>query len=867
MNRVWIVFAVAVLTTGLLAACVEQTAVRESAGGVPVGANADDLLVVDCLLPPQVRRLGTQMTYLAARRPVQTTAQDCAIRGGEYVAYDRAHYSQALRIWMPLAEEGDPDAQNKVGEIYERGLGTAPDYAQAAVWYRRAAEQGYERAQINLGFLLERGLGVQRDPKAALEWYRRASKLPDAVLIDQADLDAQRNQIASLRSELDASRTDLERARGELRQRERQLQRERDALQKRIDSQPAATAGEAERQRLEEARRTLERQGVELTQRQQRIAELEYASRQQQDRLLLLEAEGASLREQLGLVRTQLQRTQKDLDEYQSLAAENERQVARARADLAALATEGDAAAMARIRQLEEQVAGRERAAREQEQEVARLRREADVLARRVEQAARASESDRAAATRALEQARQALDAAQVAAAERTAAAQQLERELVAERAGQELAVVRVTELESQLREREQALKQQQEMVERLRKESDQWRQKLAQLEQLQAAAGPAVATRAVAADVPIAPPAIQLIEPPLMAMRGAGDMRVPVPRDTNRRSLIGQVTAPGGLYALTVNGVRTNTDARGLFEADVAVTGTETPVSVVAVDRDGRRGTLAFSLVTDEGAQPAAARRQNPLAGVEIGSYYALVIGNQRYEHLPQLHTSGRDAEAVAAMLRDKFGYRVTLLRDANRYQILSELNRLRERLTDRDNLLIYYAGHGELDRINLRGHWLPVDAEMDSTANWISTVSITDILNAMSVRQVLLVVDSCYSGTLTRSALGNLEAGQSDEARDHWLKTLARTRSRTALTSGGLAPVLDGGGGEHSVFAKAFLGVLREINDITEGQRVYREVSARVAFDANRYQVEQLPEYAPIKFSGHEAGDYLFVPKVYLN
>jgi TPR repeat protein len=866
MKRIWIVLAVAVMTTGLLAACVEQGAVRESAGGVPAGANADDLLVVDCLLPPQVRRLGTQMTYLAARRPVQTTAQDCAIRGGEYVAYDRAHYSQALRIWMPLADEGDPDAQTKVGEIYERGLGTAPDYAQAAVWYRRAAEQGYERAQINLGFLYERGLGVQRDPNAALEWYRRASKLPDAVLIDQADLDAQRNQIASLRSELNASRTDLERARGDLRERERQLQRERDALQKRIDSQPAAATGDAERQRLEEARRTLERQGIELAQRQERIAELEQSSRRQQERLLLLEAEGASLREQLGLVRTQLQRTQKDLDEYQSLAAENERQVARARADLAALATGRDEAAMARIRQLEDQLAGRERAAREQEHEVTRLRGEADALARRVEQAAPGSEADRAAAARELEQARRALDAAQAAAAERAAAEQQLERELVAERARQEFAVVRVTELESQLHEREQALAQQQEMVERLRKESDQWRQKLAQLEERQAGSA-AVATRAGAGDVPVAPPAIQLIEPPLMAVRGAGDIRVPVARDTSRRSLIGQVTAPGGLYALTVNGVRTNPDARGLFEADVAVTGRETPVSVVAVDRGGRRGTLAFSLVTDEAAQPAATRRQNPLAGVEIGSYYALVIGNQRYEHLPQLHTSGRDAEAVAAVLRDKFGYRVTLLRDANRYQMLSELNRLRERLTERDNLLIYYAGHGELDRVNLRGHWLPVDAEMHSSANWISTVSITDILNAMSVRQVLLVVDSCYSGTLTRSALGNLEAGQSDEARDHWLKTLARTRSRTALTSGGLAPVLDGGGGEHSVFAKAFLGVLNEISDITEGQRVYREVSARVAFDANRYQVEQLPEYAPIKFSGHEAGDYLFVPRVYLN
>jgi hypothetical protein len=86
---------------------------------------------------------------------------------------------------------------------------------------------------------------------------------------------------------------------------------------------------------------------------------------------------------------------------------------------------------------------------------------------------------------------------------------------------------------------------------------------------------------------------------------------------------------------------------------------------------------------------------------------------------------------------------------------------------------------------------------------------------------------------------------------------------RSRTVLTSGGVAPVLDGGGGEHSVFAKALLGVLQELNDVSDGQRVYREVAARVAYDASRYEVEQVPQYAPIKFAGHESGDFLFVPK----
>jgi len=69
--------------------------------------------------------------------------------------------------------------------------------------------------------------------------------------------------------------------------------------------------------------------------------------------------------------------------------------------------------------------------------------------------------------------------------------------------------------------------------------------------------------------------------------------------------------------------------------------------------------------------------------------------------------------------------------------------------------------------------------------------------------------------------------------------------------------------GGGEHSVFAKALLGVLQELDGVTDGQQIYQEVAARVAYDANRYEVEHTPQYAPIKFAGHESGDFLFVPK----
>jgi uncharacterized caspase-like protein len=189
--------------------------------------------------------------------------------------------------------------------------------------------------------------------------------------------------------------------------------------------------------------------------------------------------------------------------------------------------------------------------------------------------------------------------------------------------------------------------------------------------------------------------------------------------------------------------------------------------------------------------------------------------------------------------------------------------LNKLRAKLTETDNLLIYYAGHGELDQVNMRGHWLPIDADADNTANWISTIAITDILNSMSVKHILVVSDSCYSGAMTRSSLARLESGVSGKQRVDWLKAMLKTRSRTVLTSGGLKPVMDGGGGKHSVFAKAFIAALRNNNELLEGQALYREVSAGIVSIASGYGIDQVPEYAPIRYAGHESGEFFFVPK----
>ena len=359
--------------------------------------------------------------------------------------------------------------------------------------------------------------------------------------------------------------------------------------------------------------------------------------------------------------------------------------------------------------------------------------------------------------------------------------------------------------------------------------------------------------------------PDIQLIEPELVALRGRGIQMALLPGAANHIPVRGRVESVGGLRSLTINGLELKLAGGTLFKAQIPVTKPEEQVRIVAIDRVGRKSTLEFLIRSKkrsgDGAGPGDQVGHLRPKGVSFGNYHALVVGNNEYRLLPRLQTAVHDAKDVARILREQYGFKVRLLLNASRYDILSGLNDLRERLTDNDNLLIYYAGHGELDERNQRGHWLPVDAEPTSSANWISNVAITDILNAMTVQQLLVVVDSCYSGTLTRSTMGRLEAGISEEKLAKVFKLMAHQRSRMVMTSGGLEPVLDSAGGKHSVFAKPFIELLQANVGVLQGQEMFQLLQLRVAAKAQEVPHRQVPEYAPIKFAGHESGGFFFV------
>ena len=318
--------------------------------------------------------------------------------------------------------------------------------------------------------------------------------------------------------------------------------------------------------------------------------------------------------------------------------------------------------------------------------------------------------------------------------------------------------------------------------------------------------------------------------------------------RKQKKVTISGRAIDKSGIVEVIVDNKEANVDRYGNFYADIYVGIGENQIVVSAMDRYENRATKKFTIIR-EGLE---ASPKDKIAG----NYYALIIGNNNYKYIRKLETAKKDAQDVMDVLKQRYGFKTKLLLDAKRNDIVSAINDYRKTLKENDNFLIYYAGHGEFDRAAGKAYWLPVDARSDDDTNWIIVDTITSNIKRMSSKHILIVADSCYSGTFTRRAITDLV---SDQERDRYLQKMQTKASRTLLASGGNEPVSDIGGKEHSVFADALILALKDMGEKTFSaeELFYQHIKERVAGKA-----DQTPEYNVIRNSGHEGGDFVFKP-----
>ena len=359
--------------------------------------------------------------------------------------------------------------------------------------------------------------------------------------------------------------------------------------------------------------------------------------------------------------------------------------------------------------------------------------------------------------------------------------------------------------------------------------------------------------TTTTAADV--SPPVISILSPQI-------SRSLKVVERGKTVSVTGIAKSSSGIASVTVNGQDAGLDENGKFWADVLLKVGENHITVTAMGINRKKSNESFTVMR-EAPSPAAVlvaeERDSPTTVTAKGKYYALIIGINAYRHISKLKTASNDAKTIEQLLKTDYAFETKLVLDqaATRQTILNELNRLRSILTPNDNLVIYYAGHGVHDKVADASYWLPVDAQKDNDTDWIDARSITDQLKRISAKHVLVVADSCYSGTISRNVDPTLTGA---DTRDNYLRKLQSKIARVLISSGGNEPVSDSGGQNHSIFADVFIKALKspEKKTFTAEELFITRLKESVAGRA-----DQTPEYKIIRNSGHDGGDFVFVKR----
>lgn len=230
----------------------------------------------------------------------------------------------------------------------------------------------------------------------------------------------------------------------------------------------------------------------------------------------------------------------------------------------------------------------------------------------------------------------------------------------------------------------------------------------------------------------------------------------------------------------------------------------------------------------------------------------FAVLVGNNRYvAPIPSLDTPIADVTKIAEVLRQRFGYEARIVSDAGKAKIIEALNDIAAEARPEDSVLLFYAGHGYLlDDVKM-GYWIPVDASVKTARGWISNQDIAKLLAAIPARQLILISDSCYSGSLTREQ-------KVSQGKELDVDRILRQRSVLVLSSGDDEPVSDEGKEGHSIFAWNLIKTLQATGGLTPGAKVWSTVRTGVS-----EEYPQQPQYGAVVSAGHaEGGDFLFLP-----
>jgi len=239
----------------------------------------------------------------------------------------------------------------------------------------------------------------------------------------------------------------------------------------------------------------------------------------------------------------------------------------------------------------------------------------------------------------------------------------------------------------------------------------------------------------------------------------------------------------------------------------------------------------------------------------LSTANYYALVIAVEEYNdpHINDLEHPVDDASKFINVIRSNYNFpaeNINFMKNPTKADIIGTLHAMRGLVSNEDNLLIYYAGHGYYDEEMETGYWLPSDAREDNPVDWLPNTDLTNYLSVLKTKHTLLIADACFSGGIfnSRSAFNNAME----------VESLYKLPSRNALTSGNLTEVPD-----KSIFVQELIKRLKNnTKKYLSAEQLYTSIKSEVISNPRNVS-NAIPKYGSIYNVGDEGGDFIFIRK----
>lgn len=319
-----------------------------------------------------------------------------------------------------------------------------------------------------------------------------------------------------------------------------------------------------------------------------------------------------------------------------------------------------------------------------------------------------------------------------------------------------------------------------------------------------------------------------------------------------NMLTVEGIATDDDGIKSVIVNGINAQVSLNGNFNCRVPVNNGSNNITVIAMDKNNVAATKSFTVNVNQQGQVVNnhTKTKNNLGE---GKFYAIIIGVSDYAdpQIPDLMGEPtKDAQKLYDILTQKYVFEaqnVKLLKNPSYKKIIRSFDDFAKKITDKDNLLIFYAGHGDYDEKTNIGYWLPADAEMGYTDAWLYNSVLVDNIKKINSKHTLLLADACFSGSIfqTRSLLRNASVS---------VQKKYELKSRNAITSGTLKTVPN-----KSVFFK-YLSDRLQNNEkqFLTASELFQKIEIPVGNNS-----PNMPQFGDIKYVGDEGGDFIFIKR----